>query len=81
MVPIDMCQFETCEGGCFNELVVNEQSPTLINTPGNSYVGVGTNVVGTCGCRATDFSDDVACTPGYCYHGGECMQDEFGVVR
>ncbi|XP_053376534.1 neural-cadherin-like [Mercenaria mercenaria] len=79
MVPIDMCQFETCEGGCFNKLVVTE-NPKMYNTKGSSYVGVDTNVVGECGCRATQFPAAIECTPGYCYHGGVCNKNDWGVV-
>lgn len=81
MVPIDMCKMESCESGCYNELVVDGTKPVLIDTVGTSFVGVHTNVTGQCGCRATDFSGSIACTPGYCYHGGTCTQDRFGKVR
>jgi hypothetical protein len=81
MVPIDMCKFEFCEGGgCYNKLVVTD-TPKLINTKGASYVGVDTRVEGTCGCRAREFPPTISCTPGYCYHGGECVKDDWGVVR
>ncbi|KAH3883545.1 hypothetical protein DPMN_007504 [Dreissena polymorpha] len=81
MVPIDMCRFETCEGGgCFNELVVKD-TPVNVGSGASSYVGVNTNVLGSCGCRATNFSGDIKCTPGYCYHGGQCVLDNWGVVR
>ena len=80
MVPIDMCQFEDCEGGCFNQLLVTE-NPVLVDTRGSSFVGVDARVNGTCGCAAKDFSGEVDCEPGYCYHGGECVKDDWGVVR
>lgn len=79
MIPVDMCQFENCEGGCFNELVVKD-TPVLINTKGSSFVGVNTMVMGTCGCQAKNFSDPIGCKPGYCYHGGTCEKDAWGVV-
>ncbi|KAH3883569.1 hypothetical protein DPMN_007529, partial [Dreissena polymorpha] len=80
MVPIDMCRFETCEGGgCFNELVVKD-TPVNVGSGASSYVGVNTNVLGSCGCRATNFSGEIKCTPGYCYHGGQCVLDNWGVV-
>jgi hypothetical protein len=80
MVPIDKCQFETCEGGCFNKLEVKE-NPKMYNTKGASYVGVETDVIGTCGCRAATFPPTIECTPGYCYHGGICNKNDWGVVR
>ncbi|XP_052798901.1 neural-cadherin-like [Mya arenaria] len=79
MVPIDMCRFETCEGGCFNKLVVND-NPVLVKSGGMSYVGVDTDVQGRCGCRSKDFSGGVECTLGYCYHGGTCLKDSWGKV-
>lgn len=79
MVPVDMCRFETCEGGCYNDLVVTD-TPKLINTHGVSFVGVNTDIVGQCGCRATTFPKDIDCTPGYCYHGGTCVKDKWNVV-
>lgn len=80
MVPVDMCQFESCEGGCYNELIVAD-TPKLVNTYGASYVGVDTRINGTCGCRAKTFPPEIECTPGYCYHGGECKKDLWGIVR
>jgi len=80
MVPIDMCKFETCEGGCFNNLNVSN-TPVVIKAGGASYVGVSTRVDGTCGCRATDHSGAIDCTPGYCYHGGTCLKDSWGKVK
>ena len=80
MLPIDMCQKETCEVGCYNKLVVTN-TPKLVNSHGASFVGVNTAVLGECGCRATDFSSPIECTPGYCYHGGTCIKDPWDVVR
>ena len=80
MVPVDMCQFETCEGGCYNELEVSN-SPRVVNTKGASFVGVSTEVVGQCGCKAKMFPTVIECTPGYCYHGGNCVKDKWNVIR
>ena len=80
MVPIDMCQFETCEAGCFNELKVSD-TPAIVNTAESSFVGVRTEVVGECGCRARDLSQPLTCRPGYCYHGGICEVDRWNQVR
>ena len=80
MVPIDMCQQEYCEGGCYNKLVVSDK-PKLVNSHGASFVGVNTDVQRDCGCRATDHTVPIECRPGYCYHGGSCVKDAWDVVR
>jgi hypothetical protein len=51
MVNIDECLKEICDsGGCHNKLVVDEQSPVMVNTKGKSFVGVGTRIVPECQC-------------------------------
>ena len=80
MVPMELCQRETCRGGCYNKLIVTD-TPRLINTQGTSFVGVTTEVRMMCGCRARDFSSPIECIPGYCYHGGTCIKDNWNVVR
>lgn len=81
MVDINLCQEESCFGaGCTNVLVIGDE-PVMINANETSFVGVNTKVVKECICGARDFSEPMKCTSNYCYNGGQCEQDRFGVVK
>ncbi|KAL5017034.1 hypothetical protein ScPMuIL_006623 [Solemya velum] len=80
MVSIDECQLENCGGqGCFNQLVVSDQ-PVVIDAGDTAFVTMTVRVVGVCGCRATDDTVAVDCTPSFCYNGGTCVKDDWDVV-
>jgi hypothetical protein len=51
-----------------------------VNANGTSFVGVEVYIVATAGCRALDFPDNNECSADYCYHGGVCVKDKFGVL-
>lgn len=81
MVNINLCEEESClSGGCTNYLEIGND-PVMINANATSFVGVDTKVVKKCICGARDFSQPIKCTPDYCYNGGQCEQDRFGVVK
>lgn len=82
MVNIDECLKEICDsGGCHNKLVVDEQSPVMVNTKGKSFVGVGTRIVPECQCFAKNFTKPLMCLPDYCFNGGTCSKDDWGDLR
>lgn len=82
MVNIDECLKEICDsGGCHNKLVVDEQSPVMVNTKGKSFVGVGTRIVPECQCFAKNFTKPLTCLPDYCFNGGTCSKDDWGDLR
>lgn len=76
-MSINACLKENCEGGCFNELDVTGEA-NVINAPGASVVGVKTLLHGKCGCRLPSNTTD--CTPDYCYNGGSCEKNYWGVL-
>ncbi|PVD20719.1 hypothetical protein C0Q70_18878 [Pomacea canaliculata] len=78
-VPIDMCAQEIFEGGCYNYLDITGR-PAMVNANGTSFVGVEAFVRAREGCRAKDFPDPVECSGNYCYNGGTCQKDDFGVL-
>ncbi|XP_025116175.1 neural-cadherin-like [Pomacea canaliculata] len=78
-VPIDMCAQEIFEGGCYNYLDITGR-PAMVNSNGTSFVGVEAFVRAKEGCRAKDFPDLVECFGDYCYNGGTCQKDDFGVL-
>lgn len=79
MVPIDACGEEQFEGGCYNFLNITER-PAMVNANGTSFVGVEAVVTAREGCRALAFPDPNICTGDYCYHGGTCIKDSWGVL-
>nr|KAG5712241.1 hypothetical protein BaRGS_014591 [Batillaria attramentaria] len=78
-VPIDACAEEQFEGGCFNFMNITGQ-PAMVNANGTSFVGVEVLITARQGCRALEFPDPNECTGEYCYHGGTCMKDDWGVL-
>ncbi|CAG5122582.1 unnamed protein product, partial [Candidula unifasciata] len=78
-LPIDECQDEVFEGGCYNRLEVTG-SPVTVSANGTSFVGVEAYVVATEGCEANIFSQHEECTGDYCYNGGTCNVDNWGTV-
>ncbi|KAL8590527.1 hypothetical protein ACOMHN_010963 [Nucella lapillus] len=79
MVPIDACAEEQFEDGCFNYMDITGQ-PAMVNANGTSFVGVEVFIVAMAGCRALAFPDPNTCTGEYCYHGGTCRSDDWGVL-
>nr|KAG5696612.1 hypothetical protein BaRGS_034073 [Batillaria attramentaria] len=79
-VPIDACAEEEFEGGCYNFLNITGQ-PAVVNSNGTSFVGVEVMVQAREGCRALEYPDPVECSGDYCYNGGTCLKDDFGVLR
>ena len=78
-VPIDACAEEVFEGGCYNYMDITGR-PALVNSNGTSFVGVEVFIRATEGCRALDFPEPNECSGDYCYHGGTCVKDDFGVL-
>ncbi|XP_076470425.1 neural-cadherin-like [Babylonia areolata] len=78
-VPIDACAEEVFEGGCYNYMDITG-NPALVNSNGTSFVGVEVFIRAAEGCRALDFPDPRECSADYCYHGGTCVQNDFGVL-
>ncbi|KAK7483025.1 hypothetical protein BaRGS_00025688, partial [Batillaria attramentaria] len=78
-VPIDACAEEEFEGGCYNFLNITGQ-PAVVNSNGTSFVGVEVMVQAREGCRALEYPDPVECSGDYCYNGGTCLKDDFGVL-
>nr|UTK45865.1 neural-cadherin [Crepidula fornicata] len=78
-VPIDACAEEVFEGGCYNYMDITGK-PALVNANGTSFVGVEVYMLAREGCRALHFPDPNECSGDYCYHGGTCVQDVFGVL-
>lgn len=79
MLPIDACGEESFEGGCFNYMNITGH-PAMVNANGTSFVGVEVLIVAMAGCRALAFPDPNFCNGEYCYHGGTCISDDWGVL-
>lgn len=77
-IPIDECQNEVFEGGCYNSLKVTG-NPVTVNANGTSFVGVEAYLVATEGCEADVFPMN-DCTGDYCYNGGTCKKDNWGTL-
>jgi hypothetical protein len=54
--------------------------PAMVNANGTSFVGVEVFIVAMAGCRALAFPDPNFCIGDYCYHGGTCISDDWGVL-
>ncbi|XP_070186866.1 neural-cadherin-like [Littorina saxatilis] len=78
-VPIDTCAQEVFEGGCYNYMNITGQ-PAMVNANGTSFVGVEVFIQAMEGCRALQFPEPNECSGDYCYHGGTCKKDDFGVL-
>ena len=76
-LPLDECEDEIFEGGCYNKLTVTGK-PLTVNANGTSYVGVEAFLVATEGCTADKLAEDNSCTAEYCFNGGTCKRDDWG---
>ncbi|XP_072014059.1 LOW QUALITY PROTEIN: neural-cadherin-like [Amphiura filiformis] len=77
-VPIDECIHEwVCESSCTNEFVV-DPTPTVVNTPSQSFTAITTYLVPVCECGA--LSKPVGPCDGVttCVNGGTCTDTESG---
>ena len=79
MVPIDACMEENFEDGCFNSVNITGR-PAMVNANGSSFVGVEVVMGTVAGCRAEFFPEPYHCAGDYCYHGGTCISDDWGVI-
>ncbi|GFN86028.1 neural-cadherin [Plakobranchus ocellatus] len=78
-LPIDECEDEIFEGGCYNKLTVTGK-PLMVNANGTSYVGVEAYLVATEGCTADQLAEENTCTADYCFNGGTCLKDDWGTL-
>ncbi|XP_060076019.1 putative neural-cadherin 2 [Ylistrum balloti] len=76
-VGVSECLQESCEGGCWDKLVV-EESPNVVNAGTDTKVGVVSGVVPQCGCRVP--VSQTECTPDYCFNDGQCVKDDYGIL-
>ncbi|XP_059140331.1 neural-cadherin-like isoform X2 [Physella acuta] len=73
-IPIDECQNEVFEGGCYNKLHISGL-PLVVNANGTSYVGVDAYLMAMEGCEADLFPSSSECSGDYCFNGGTCRND------
>lgn len=76
-IGVSECLKESCEGGCWDKLVV-ENAPNVINAGTDTKVGVISGVVAQCGCRVPVSQRE--CTPDYCFNDGQCVKDDYGLL-
>ncbi|GFR69872.1 neural-cadherin [Elysia marginata] len=76
-LPLDECEDEIFEGGCYNKLTVTGK-PLTVNANGTSYVGVESFLVATEGCTADKLAENNVCSAEYCFNGGTCRKDDWG---
>ncbi|OWF44296.1 Neural-cadherin [Mizuhopecten yessoensis] len=77
MVGVSECLKESCEGGCWDKLVV-EDAPNVVNAGTDTKVGVISGVTAQCGCRVP--VNQTECTPDYCFNDGQCVKDDYGLL-
>ncbi|XP_033747330.1 neural-cadherin-like [Pecten maximus] len=76
-IGVSECLKESCEGGCWDKLVV-ENAPNVVNAGTDTKVGVVSGVVAQCGCRVPVSQRE--CTPDYCFNDGQCVKDDYGLL-
>lgn len=78
-IPLDECQDEKFEAGCYNRLEVTGR-PVTVSANGTSFVGVEAYQVAVEGCEADFFPISNDCSGDYCHNGGTCRKDNWGML-
>ena len=77
-VPIDECVHEwVCESSCTNEFVI-DATPTVVNTPSQSFTAITTYLVPVCECGAKTAPVGPCDGITTCMNGGTCTDTDSG---